>query len=48
VAAVVVVALLATVMATLLDRGEIRTMPTLGNIADVVTGSAAIPGLVAG
>jgi hypothetical protein len=37
--------LLATVLATLLDRGEVRTMPNLGSIADIVTGPAPIPGL---
>ena len=39
--------LLATVMGTLLDRGEIRTMPNLGKTADIVTGSAPIPGVLA-
>jgi uncharacterized protein (DUF1501 family) len=38
--------LLATVMGTLLDVGEIRTMPNLGKTADIVTGTAPIPGLL--
>jgi hypothetical protein len=39
--------LLATIMGTLLDRGEIRTMPNLGKTADIVTGSEPIPCLLA-
>jgi hypothetical protein len=38
--------LLATIMGTVLDLGEIRTMPNLGKTADIVTGSAPIPGLL--
>jgi hypothetical protein len=38
--------LLATVMHTLLDVGEIRTRANLGKIADIVTGSEPIPGLL--
>lgn len=37
--------LLATVMKTVLDVGEIRTMPNLGKTADIVTGHEPIPGL---
>jgi hypothetical protein len=39
--------LLATIMGMLLDRGTIRTMPDLGKTADIVTGSAPIPCLLA-
>jgi hypothetical protein len=39
--------LLATIMSTLLDRNEIRTMSNLGKTADIVTGSTPIPGLLA-
>jgi hypothetical protein len=39
--------LLATIMATLVDRGAIRAMANLGKIADIVTGSAPVPGLMA-
>jgi hypothetical protein len=34
-------------MGTLLDLGEIRTMPNLGKTTDIVTGAAPIPGLIA-
>jgi uncharacterized protein (DUF1501 family) len=39
--------LLATILAMLLDRGAIRTMPNLAKITDIVTGSAPVPGLLA-
>jgi hypothetical protein len=38
--------LLATVMRTLLDVNEIRTMTNLGKTADIVTGGTPIPGLL--
>jgi uncharacterized protein (DUF1501 family) len=38
--------LLATVMRTVLDVGEIRTMPNLGKTADIVTTGTPIPGLL--
>ena len=38
--------LLATVMRTLLDANEIRTMTNLGKTADIVTGGEPIPGLL--
>lgn len=38
--------LLATVMRTVLDVGEIRTMPNLGLTADIVTSGEPIPGLM--
>ena len=34
-------------MGTLLDLGEIRTMANMAETADIVTDSAAIPGLLA-
>jgi uncharacterized protein (DUF1501 family) len=38
--------LLATVMRTVLDVGEIRTMPNLARTADAVTAGEPIPGLL--
>jgi hypothetical protein len=37
--------LLATIMGTLLDLNEIRTLPNLGKTTDIVTGAHPIPGL---
>jgi len=37
--------LLATIMGTLLDLGEVRTLPNLGKTADIVTSAEPIPGL---
>jgi hypothetical protein len=38
--------LLATVMRTLIDVGEIRTMPNFGKTTDIVTTGEPIPGLL--